>query len=48
MRGIINDICYLLLCTKIGNKILSFLCDIAWIYGYLRGKIRRIFRRIVK
>ena len=48
MKTILNDLCYLLLYTKIGRYVLKMLCDIAWVYGYVRGRVRKFYKRIVK
>ena len=48
MKDILNDICYLLLYTSIGNNILNFLADIAWMYGYAKGRIMRFYSRMAK
>jgi hypothetical protein len=48
MKSILNDICYLLLYTSIGNRILGLLVDVAWVYGYTKGRIMRFYRRIAK
>lgn len=48
MKALLNDLCYLLLYTSVGRCFLGFLCDIAWIYGYIKGKVRKFCRRLVK
>jgi len=48
IKSILNDICYLLLYTSVGRVILGFLSDIAWMIGYIKGKIIRLFIRIKK
>tara|TARA_B100000745_G_C20095337_1_gene374543 strand:- start:202 stop:351 length:150 start_codon:yes stop_codon:yes gene_type:complete len=48
IKSILDDICYLLLFTGVGRVILGFLSDIAWMIGYTKGKIRRLFIRIKK
>ena len=48
LRAILNDVCYLLLYTRIGRVVLNFLADIAWMIGYTKGRIRRLYKRIKK
>ena len=48
MKTILNDLCYLLLYTKIGRFVLNLLCDIAWVYGYTKCRVKKICQWIVK
>ena len=48
IKSILNDICYLLLYTSVGRVILGFLSDVAWMIGYIKGRIRRFLIRIKK
>ena len=48
MKNVLNDLCFLLLYTRLGNHVLNHVCDIAWMYGYIRGRVIRFYRRIAK
>ena len=48
LRAILNDVCYLLLYTRIGRVVLDFLLDIAWMVGYIKGLFTRLMIRIKK